>query len=158
MANSQFAQPFQGFPRLDTPFIEQPSGFVAAPWQRFLLALWIKTGSANSSLPGTYYLNSTSTGAIGVYNALTGQFVGELQPINPQPPQVLTLGSSPFVWTPSTSGTLFVYGAELEIKRSASAYAPIGLVGGAVPMLQGDSARITWTSTNAPTATWLPSS
>lgn len=153
-----FGQPFQGFPRLDTPFVEPTSGYIVRPWQRFLLSLWVKSGGSSSSLPGSYYLNVTSDGAIGVYQSLTGELVGVLQPINPKPPQTLTLGSSPFVWTPTASGTLVVYGAEVEIKRGASAYAPIGLVGGAIPMLQGDSVRITWTSTSPPTATWLASS
>lgn len=155
--SDMFGQPFNGFPRLDTAFVDLSNGYIVRPWQRFLLSLWQKTGGSNSSLPGAYYLNATPDGQIGIYQTLTGKLVGVLNPVNPQPPEVLTLTSNPFVWTPKVPGTLIVFGGKLQIERATATLYDIGLTGGCVPMLHGDSVTISWFGPDAPPSVWLAS-
>lgn len=72
-------------------------------------------------------------------------------------PAAGAVASSPFVYSPIIAGTLQVNQGEVEVSRDGGVnYFLVSLTGGSVPLLFGDSARITWFSTIVPTAEFFP--
>lgn len=153
-------QAFQPFPRLDSPMIEPGSGYLTRPWQRLLITLWQKCGGSRTPLPGFVYLTDTG-GTLNAWDALTNAPVGTvpIHPDTPRPPQVLVPTSSPFTYTALVPGTLLVFGGQLDLARPGGpqAFYQVSLVGGALPLLAGDRARVTWFGASPPAVTWLPS-
>lgn len=158
MQGVRTALQYTAMPRLDAPLVELTTGNITRPWQRLLISLFNKTGGSTSQLTTVVYLQADSHG-IGVYNALTGQFLGYLVLENNDggPAQVLVPGASPFVYTPGASGLLTVAGGELELSRAGSPFGLVGLQGGGLRLLGKDSARVTWFGPDAPTPIiWYP--
>jgi hypothetical protein len=74
---------------------------------------------------------------------------------DPSTPSPVTVGVSPFTYTPSEAGSVVVQAGTvslLEIVRKGTAV-PLGVVAGAVPLARGDQLRITYTV--VPTVTFL---
>jgi hypothetical protein len=75
--------------------------------------------------------------------------------IRPGPQQIQTISGNPFVFTAIVNGTMFLDQAlALEVSRDGVNWFTV-LVTGAVPMLAGDSLRISWAV--APVAVFFPS-
>lgn len=153
-------QAYQPFPRLSYPLVDE-NRIVSPGWYRFLLTIWKKTGGTVSSLPGTLFLTVNAAGQIVASSAADGQPVADIPvvpPVNPKPPQVLHPTASPFIYTALVAGTLLCSGGQLEFARGPlGTFYPVGLTGGALPLLVGDRARVTWFGIAPPPLTWLPS-
>jgi hypothetical protein len=147
----------QGFPYLDTPFVVEDRR-ISIPWYRFLVALWKATGGSTPSTSQVYF--SLVGSQIIAYNSLTNAPIGALVTSGtPGGARVsVSVGASPFIYAPGSSGTLVVFSGQLEISRdSGSHWDLVGLAGGAAPMLKDDEARITYTdATYKPLAVWFP--
>jgi hypothetical protein len=146
----------QPLPGNDIP-VTAEDGRVTEPWRRFFLALWQKTGASNTTVQNFLFLQQTSAG-LQAYTAGNPTVpVGTIPTTGGSglPPQPLTLASSPFVYSAVGSGTLVVDSGLLEIKRgSGGTWYTVSLVGGALPLLAGDFARITWNG-SSPVAVWM---
>lgn len=149
-------QTFTPFPKLTLAFVES-NGDLKAPWHRFLIALWRKTGGSSSPETGALYLSELPSGSTGVFNQ-KGALVGVLQLENQpgQPAEPLGVGGSPFVFKATVQGTLVVFAAEAELTRDGVTWTQVTLNGGAVPVRVGDQVRVTWYSAEAPKVTFFP--
>ena len=79
----------------------------------------------------------------------------------PQPEQVITLGSSPYIYTAPLNGTIFLYGGSVSvvsISRDGVNLYPIPSTLGVppIPMSKGDQVKITYSSPPA-SAVFFPS-
>jgi len=152
-----FTSPQQPFPRLGTEFVDE-NRRLGKPWYRLLITLWQRTG-ANLPITGSVILNNTVSG-IQALDASTGALLGyvNLTAAVGGSPVALAPAVTGFTYTPTAPGTLVVTGAQVEIKRGASAFFVVTPNGGPVPMLIGDTARLTWYNVaQIPTATYFPS-
>lgn len=152
-------QSFIAFPKLYTPVVN-PDGTLAAAWQRLLIGLFNRQGGSAPSNPLAVYLQQTPGGGlpIGAYSSFDNSFLGFLTTTNPTPgpAQVQTLGSSPFIFTAGGPGTLIVASGRTEISRDGgTTYYLVSFQGGAVPVLDLDKVRVSWTGT-APVIVLLP--
>lgn len=156
----QVAQPI---PRLGTPLVNS-DGTPSIPWYRFLITLWQRAGSGNQNIDTqtAVVLQDNGDGTFEAYNAVTGADLGTLSPSSAGggPAQPQTVGASPWTFTASVvGGFLVVYAAQVELSRdSGVTWYTVTLNGGAVPMAKNDRARLTWYTTQAPTATFFPDS
>jgi hypothetical protein len=113
-----------GFPT--SPCTDPATGEVTPMWRRFLQVLWQRTGE-------------TTAPAIGVSSDAINQ-------LGRKTPTVVIPTGSPFRYTPSTRGTLFVAGGGVEaltITRGTTTAAVGGFYGG-MPMSSSDTATITY--------------
>lgn len=153
-------QSFLGFPRLNTPFVNEDRT-VALVWGRFLDGLYLRAGGSNLANPNTVYISQAPVGVgapLAVYNALDGTLIGilYLQNTGGGPAMVEIPGLSPFGLVTALDGTLIVSSGKVEISRDAGAtWFVSSLVGGALPMLKNDHARVSWTQA-VPQITFLP--
>lgn len=154
-----------GLPDINSPFVEI-NREISRPWYQFLRQLYLRTGGAMFTLVNavvdtfgvfTLTANGVSSAVItGTENA-SGNVLQSTRLIG-SPAVVLTLVTSPFVFIATAQGLLVVFGGQLDISRdNGGTWVPVGLVGGALPMLTNDRARITWFSSLPPPVTFLPS-
>lgn len=155
------------FPKLDSPMVS-PGGALTLVWQRFMLSMWSKLGGNASQASTAVFLStsaapssgSTSSGsaAIAAYNSSTGALIGTISTTGTGgPAQVISPTASGFTYTAPGEGSLLVLGARVDVSRDGgTTFYPVTLTGGAVPLLTGDVAKLTWFSAQAPTVTWLP--
>lgn len=70
-------------------------------------------------------------------------------------PSTVTVGASPFTYTASSDGLLIITGGTVSLIEYGrnSIYTATGLTAGVVPVVEGDSVRITYTV--LPTVTWV---
>lgn len=145
-------------PKLDAPFVT-PDGRVTPVWLRFLNVLWNKTGQA-TPLPNTAYIAiDPLTGVLTVYQGQSATPVGQLPTTHTVggPPEPQTPSGSPWEFVASTSGTLTVAGAQVNLGRGlAPVFYPVSLQGGAVPLLAGDKVQLVWFGNSIPVVTWFP--
>lgn len=148
-------QTFTAFPKLSTEFVDKEER-LNAPWHRFLIALWRKTGGSNVPETNNVSLVQASSGAIQAYDQ-NGTVLGTVALENKPggAAQVIAPTASPQVYAALVGGLLLVSSGKLELSRDAGVtYYIVGLQGGALPLKNGDKARIT--SNSATTITWFP--
>lgn len=150
----------QGIPRLDTPMVREGSGAVAIPWHQFFIELWQRTGGEFVPVGDqvALQLNSTSN-QIEAVDTVTGVIIGVvLVSTNDGVAAVpIPLTGSPQVYIASVAGTLVVFAAQTELSRNGGAtWFTVSATGGALPLLAGDRARVTWGA--PPVITFFPSS
>ncbi len=151
-------QTFMPMPKLDAPIIDEGGRWNFA-WYRFIIRLWElmqSCGCQNSSTPNTAFLQSANGNppiTVWTLNGQVGTIV--LTPGTPPPEEPQTAAVSPLVYVAPENGKLIVSSAQLEIARSGAAWYLVSPNGGALPMLQGDQARVTW-FTGTPAVTWYP--
>lgn len=159
-ATSLRHQTFQPFPRLGTPLANE-DGTVSIPWYRFLISLWNKLGQGTSQAANAVYLALTGANTITAYESATGNEIAVLATSSAVggPAVPVPVGASPFTYTALVSGTLVVFGARVDLSRdNGVTFYPASLVGGPIPLVLHDVAKLSWFSAAAPTVTWLPSS
>jgi hypothetical protein len=146
---------------MGSPFVDPQSGMVALPWYQFLRQIWLRVGGAVATVIfGTQTTKNVVTISLGPQAILTGTLdldnnVLVTTPVAGNAPEILAPSSSPWVYVPTTQGTLIVFSGQLEIGRNGQWFT-VGLTGGALPMLVGDSARVTWYGASKPGAVFLP--
>lgn len=72
-------------------------------------------------------------------------------------PASISVGASPFTYTAPSDGLVIVSGGTVSLVqygRGASTTA-LGLLGGIIPVLKGDTVTVTW-AISAPTMTFMP--
>lgn len=150
---------FQGFPKLDSPMVDA-KGNAALPWYFLFITLWNKTGG--SLVPANAPVFLTVQGnLLQVFEQSNPIPIGEVALINKpgaaaQPVDVSS--GTPFVFTATQTGTMVVFGAQVELSRdSGVTFFQVTLTGGAIPILAADQLRITWFGTDAPPVTFFPS-
>lgn len=153
-------QDFQGFPQLDTPAIDLATGAWTPPWYRVLISLWQKLGGSKSSLPASTFLQQAGTSVVA-FNALDGSQIGSgplaFGKVNGLAMETLLVGASPATLVATSSGTLVISGGgQVEISRPPGPFILASLVGGVLPVIGGDSVRLTYFSGPAPTAHFFP--
>lgn len=144
-------------PQLNAPFVDPTSGLVRDPWVRFLVNQFVKNGGNAGTIQSSVYLQSGTSG-ITAYQAGSASSLGIVQTIGQkgQPVELLADGTSPKVFLAVVQGTLVVDSGKIELSRDGETFYTIGLAGGAIPLLVGDSARITW-FTAPPVLAFFPS-
>jgi len=148
----------QGFPQINGPFLDD-EGRLSHPWHRFLISLWQKVGGAVPTLVnGVYFLYQAASG-LSFYSVSSGEKLGQvaLTAVGGGKAQVIPLGTSPTTYEAPTSGFAVVTSAQIEIGRQGDFFV-VSPMGGAVPMVQGDTLRLTWYGPALPTAHFLPNS
>jgi hypothetical protein len=149
-------QRYQGFPKPEAPAVDPESGLLTFVWYRFLANLWKQTGGSN--IPIAAGVVFAQVGAYVVAQlAATGAAIGTLL-TNSSPggsAQAQSPATSPWVFVAPQSGTLVVASGQVEYGRGGKYYL-VGLTGGAIWLLAGDSVRVTWYAA-VPTVVWLPS-
>lgn len=145
----------QPLPGIDIPMVTS-EGRVTEPWHRLFQTLWQKTGASITTTQNFLFLQRTGSGvdvsSAADPNGSEGQLVFSGAPGAPE--QVLSPGSSPFIYTAATAGTLLVDSGEVEIRRASGSWYAVSLSGGAVPLRAQDSARISWQGP-APIVVWM---
>ena len=144
-------QVYPSFPEVDFP-IANPNGTITVPWQRLLLAMWLKLGGSN-----------TASTARAITSVTTGS------PVLPQNPS-----GSPFVFISQNFGTLVVGrnysvdpvsgkrvlsdgSATIEISRNqGTTWFLAGLGQLAIPVLVSDQVRVSWSGPVSPVVNFLP--
>ena len=148
-------QSYQGIPGVDAPLTVEGET-INIPWYRLLMYLSNVTG--NGHIPQTSSLQLTSIFGPPTIVDNQGNVIGTVPIVgnggSGGDEQIQAVGSSPFVFDAPAAGNLLVNGAQLEFKRNAG-YHVVSLVGGMIPLLGGDSARVTWFGP-APEVVWFP--
>lgn len=142
-------------PRLDSPLIDDLK-IITPPWHRFLIDLWRRTGASSGAIDQVVYLLEQDDGSIGVYDSQHNTLLGILFLRLPQGPNAepqVPSGHS-FDYQALVYGTLVSSSGALVLERRG-VFAPCGLAGGAIPMLPGDIAHVTWYN-DPPTIVWFP--
>lgn len=145
-----------GFPQLDSHFVDE-SRNILYPWYRLLVALWQLTGSGLIPISQAVFLKQIHPQQIQVFDTSPGGVVGFIRLKN-QPGATAvqqTLVTSPFNFVAPGDGTLAAFSCEMDLTRGAITQ-KLTLTGGAVPLMSGDSVKLSWTGV-LPTATWFPS-
>lgn len=152
---------FLAFPQLQEPFVN-PDGTLATAWYRLLIGMYKRLGGSGLAQPNAAYIAQAPTGAgapLAVYSSFDNSLIGilYLQNTGGGPVQIIDLSSgSPVVFQALEDGTLFCFTGKLEVSRDSGLnWSLVGLTGGAVPLLKGDEARISWT-TSPPQAAYFP--
>lgn len=156
-------QSFQPFPQLGTPFVDS-DGHLDHAWYRLLISMWNKLGKTLSQAANAVFIQQTATDAgapLSVFSSVDGSFIGEifLQDQKGAPAVPVDVGLiSPFVFSAAASGgTLIVFGAQVEMSRDLGVTWYLAtLQGGPIPLLLGDSARLTWFGPTAPPTVFFP--
>lgn len=140
--------------KLDSPLVDS-NGRLSPPWNRLFLYLLQSVGNGNIPQVSSVQLISQGNDVIAVDNK--GNVLGTLNLENqPGPPeQVLAVGASPFVYPAHIDGTLLVNKGQLELARSGMFYV-VSPMGGAVRLLNGDKARVTWFTSDPAEVIWFP--
>ena len=154
---SQSTNQFQGLPQPEAQLVNPDTGELHWVWYRFLANLWKQTGGSVVPVASGLTLRQVASGIIAL-SLQTGQTIATvLTSITKGPAaQGQTPGTSPWLFAAPVPGTLIVSSAGVAIGRNGVFYS-VGLVGGALPLLAGDTAQVSWTSHTPPTVTWLPS-
>ncbi len=144
------------FPKTSTPFVDE-NRILTGPWPRLLISLWQKVGGAAATTASSLYL-LLSNNVVVVYSAANGAKVGDMAVANLPGgipvPQVL--GLSPFVFKCTQQGTLAIDSGQVELSRNSGlTWYTVSLVGGAIPIQNGDWCRVTWYKT-PPSVVYLP--
>ena len=149
--------PRVGFPKPEAPAIDASTQTLTWPWYRFLANLWTQVGAGMIPLGTGLTLVQITAGLQALSNA-SGALVATVfgSTTTGATPALQTLTASPWVFKAGVPGTLLVFGGKVELQR-VGVYYPVGLAGAALPLLVGDSARVTWYGPEPPTVTWLPS-
>lgn len=151
----------QGFPIFAGAKLVEKDGTISGWFYRFLLSLWFRTGKNFLANVNSAFIQQSPTGAgapLGVYKSADGTLIGVIPIVNTPggaaQPQALV--ASPFIFTAVKDGTLVVESGKTEISRdSGFTWLQASLVGGALPMLVQDQARVTWYEA-PPAVTFLP--
>lgn len=150
----------QGFPQLGTQMVDA-GGRVGFAWYRLFISLWRRNGGGFLSNINAAYLQQKPTNAgapVTVHKASDGSLIGTIPVVNIPggPAEPLTPGASPWVYAAVKDGTLVAFGTQIDLSRDSGAnWFQVSLVGGALPMLAQDQARLTWFGT-VPPATFFP--
>jgi hypothetical protein len=118
--------------------------------------------SINSSTTAVFNLTQYAVVEAEVLTNSTGTnanwgIIGLGNPSVPVAPSTISLTGSPFTFTASAYGSLYLAGTTLttvQIKRGSAAAFTCGTTTGCVTVSQNDKIIVTYTGT--PTATWLP--
>ena len=164
MTQASGANVIQGYPELDSR-IANPDFTITRTWAGLLRQLWLRTGGSfnyvvTATVQGLLWLIESGTSVLalvgGQLNA--GQTaVVVTTPVAGGTAQALAPAGSPWPYVAAFQGTLLACGARVDLSRdNGVTYFPVTLTGGAVPMLTGDIAKLTWYSAVAPTVTFLP--
>jgi hypothetical protein len=148
---------FSPVPQLGTPLVDS-NGNISIPWYRFILNLWQTIGGLGQQVTSAVYLSVTN-GVVSAFQSLGGVLLGTIifTKSRGSPAIPLVLGASPFIYIAPVSGSLLVYGGQLEMSRdNAVTWYPVGLTGGALRMLFDDQARVTWFGAAAPPVVFMP--
>jgi len=145
----------QPMPRLDTPLVREGSRAVDIPWHQFLISLWQRTGG--EFIPVGDQLALQLTGAqVEVIDTTTGAVLGiALTSLSVGGAAVpVAIGASPQVYIATVAG-LLVATAQLELSRDGgTTWYLVNTTGGALPLLAGDRARVTFGA--PPVITFFP--
>lgn len=131
-----------GFP--SSPCTDPASGEVTPAWRRFFTVLWQRTGEVRAP-------------AIGLAIDTINTQLQTLLALGSRTPVTVTPTASPFSYTPTSRGTLFVSGGGVEamtITRGTTT-APVGGFYGGVSMSSSDTLTITYSA--APQLTFFAS-
>lgn len=149
---------FAVIPRLDAPMIDPESGVVSSVWYRLFLDFFKKLGGSETQVTSFVFVTESGGGGVAT-NAATGQPVNLVAGSVSEgaPPETKIATVSPFEYTALVSGLITINGGQVELRRGASAYATVGLVGGAIRLLPGDNVKVSWFSTVPPAPiVWYP--
>lgn len=151
-------QAYQAFPKLSSPIVNE-DGTLALPWYRLFISLWQRTGAGSQQTNTSAVLVEASPqkAPIAVVDAMTGKVFGELRFSGGggRPVQEQIVAASPFEYSALADGTLVVDSGQVELSRDGVKFYTCGLAGGALPMLAGDRARVTFYH-QAPTVAFFP--
>lgn len=145
----------QGMPYANAPLVNG-EGVIQDYWYRFLHALFVKLGGTQSlTQQQTYVVNGP--GGLQVYSSATGQLLGTLVSSGTKgaPAVAQVVGPSPWTFQALVAGVLIVESGQVELSRDGTTFYICGLAGAPVPLLNGDSVRVTYYDA-APKVTFLP--
>lgn len=143
-------------PLLQTPFVN-PDYTLALPWYRVITQFFRLAGNSRVTLADGVYLIESGPDHIDAYSTQDDRLIGTLSIKNipgPTPIPIDPGAVSGFEFSPSTDGTLVVFGARVELQRDAEGWVVASLIGGSFPMLVNDSARLIWYSGSPPIASY----
>lgn len=160
MTDPTIHQSYLAFPKLDAPMVNE-NRTVATTWERFFEGVFLRLGQGMVAAPNSALIQQSPVGSgapLSVYSSATGVLLGVifLQNTGGGPAEPLAPPGSPFTFATAIDGNLIVSSGKLEISRDlGGTWELVSLVGGALPMLKDDQARISWTH-SVPTVTYLP--
>lgn len=117
----------QAFPKLNTPFVDLPSGRVSIPWYKFLIALWNRTGASGG---GTTIQAGTLVDWAGSFNDLPDGFLlcdGTIYQAVNQPSLFAAIGN---IWGGNGISTFAVPNLVDRVKIGAGNLYAVGSTGG----------------------------
>ena len=156
MSDVNAHQEFQAMPQLNTPFLEG-DGTVNPVWQQLLIRLWQGIGGTFSQFSKAIFMGVNTGGNLSANQVHDGQSIGEIAFAGPGlPAQAVSVavGASPFSWTAPGDGFVVATLAQLEVERQG-VRVTVSLMGGAMPLRQGDIIHLTWFGSAAPQVTWF---
>ena len=145
-------------PKLDAPLVDE-GGNITPWWYRLLTLLWQRTGGATPLPYSGFIALNPATAQYVLYAGGQATPVGNVttNSITGGPVEIPTPGPSPWVFTATAVGTLFVGGAQVAVRRGpVGVWHQFSVQGGAVPLLNGDAAQLTWFGHDLPTVAWFP--
>src|SRR3954469_12594302 len=121
-----------GFP--STPLTDPASGEVTPAWRGLLQTLWARTGQ-------------TTAPAIGVGIGALNAELQALLALGGLPSVTLTLGASPYAYTPPSTGAVYVSGGgvtAMTVRRGTGAAWPVGQFYGGHPVTAHDVLTVSY--------------
>lgn len=155
-----------GVPNLDSPMVNQ-DGSPSIPWYAFFIALWGKAGGSTpitgtvvfsfaNSILSAFTAVPTLIGALIYGNAQSDGTIRLRSRISGGAPIPQSPVASPFTFDANSQGVLVIQNGQVELSRDSGTWYVTGLTGGVIPMLAGDSVRVTWYGADAPLVTFFP--